>query len=232
MSLASPDYTLDTPHTNKKLEPMEAPETRTASPSPALPPDLSARVIEAMALPPPSFRKRYQGTSDPILDTKKEGDTSESEGTGSESEELEDMSTDFESDEAASEDQQQTIPVEGTTAEEPLGLGYGVARRRALELAKYTTRNTFEAGQSSRSVTDQQKAYETPTPSKMNPSVMRGLVSRTYSEKSPTMVLMASSQIFYDHVDYTTQMAIDYVAGGRLGKVRPKEGWKTIEDLA
>ncbi|GJV89687.1 hypothetical protein Tco_1533625 [Tanacetum coccineum] len=39
-------------------------------------------------------------------------------------------------------------------------------------------------------------------------------------------------QIFYDHVDYTTQMAIDYVAGGRLRKLRPEEAWKTIEDLA
>ncbi|GJX93824.1 hypothetical protein Tco_0348410 [Tanacetum coccineum] len=41
-----------------------------------------------------------------------------------------------------------------------------------------------------------------------------------------------NAQIFYDHVDYTTQMAIDYAAGGRLRKVRPKEAWETIEDLA
>ncbi|GJT85950.1 hypothetical protein Tco_1067667 [Tanacetum coccineum] len=34
-------------------------------------------------------------------------------------------------------------------------------------------------------------------------------------------------QIFYDHVDYTAQMAIDYAAGGRLKKLRLK-----IEDLA
>ncbi|GKA30834.1 hypothetical protein Tco_0717139 [Tanacetum coccineum] len=39
-------------------------------------------------------------------------------------------------------------------------------------------------------------------------------------------------QIFYDHVDYTTQMAIDYAAGERLRKLRPKEAWETIEDLA
>ncbi|GJZ30765.1 hypothetical protein Tco_0575812 [Tanacetum coccineum] len=39
-------------------------------------------------------------------------------------------------------------------------------------------------------------------------------------------------QIFYDHVDYTTQMAIDYAAGGRLRKLRPEEAWKTIKDLA
>ncbi|GJV35866.1 zinc finger, CCHC-type containing protein [Tanacetum coccineum] len=39
-------------------------------------------------------------------------------------------------------------------------------------------------------------------------------------------------QIFYDHVDYTTQMAIDYAADGRLSKLRPEKAWETIEDLA
>ncbi|GJR89124.1 hypothetical protein Tco_0213135 [Tanacetum coccineum] len=39
-------------------------------------------------------------------------------------------------------------------------------------------------------------------------------------------------QIFYDHVDYTTQMAIEYAASGRLRKLRQEEAWKTIEDLA
>ncbi|GKC89576.1 hypothetical protein Tco_1150225, partial [Tanacetum coccineum] len=39
-------------------------------------------------------------------------------------------------------------------------------------------------------------------------------------------------QIFYDHFDYTTQMAIDYAAGGRLRKLRPEVAWETIEDLA
>ncbi|GJS20779.1 zinc finger, CCHC-type containing protein [Tanacetum coccineum] len=37
-------------------------------------------------------------------------------------------------------------------------------------------------------------------------------------------------QIFYDHVDYTTQMAINYAAGRRLIKLRPEEAWKTIKD--
>ncbi|GJY22575.1 zinc finger, CCHC-type containing protein [Tanacetum coccineum] len=36
-------------------------------------------------------------------------------------------------------------------------------------------------------------------------------------------------QIFYDHVDSATQMAVDYAAGGRLRKLRPKEAWETIE---
>ncbi|GKD93303.1 hypothetical protein Tco_1373140 [Tanacetum coccineum] len=30
-------------------------------------------------------------------------------------------------------------------------------------------------------------------------------------------------QIVYDYVDYTTQMAIDHAAGGRLRNLRPKE---------
>ncbi|GKA92786.1 putative reverse transcriptase domain-containing protein [Tanacetum coccineum] len=39
-------------------------------------------------------------------------------------------------------------------------------------------------------------------------------------------------QIFHDHVNYTTQMAIDDAAGGRLRILKPKEAWKTIKDLA
>ncbi|GJT73441.1 hypothetical protein Tco_1032727 [Tanacetum coccineum] len=39
-------------------------------------------------------------------------------------------------------------------------------------------------------------------------------------------------QIFYDHVDSTTQMAIDYATGGRLRKLRSEEAWGTIEELA
>ncbi|GJS58457.1 ribonuclease H-like domain-containing protein [Tanacetum coccineum] len=39
-------------------------------------------------------------------------------------------------------------------------------------------------------------------------------------------------QIFYDHINYTTQMAIDDAAGERLRRLRPEEAWKTIKDLA
>ncbi|GKE05119.1 hypothetical protein Tco_1397137, partial [Tanacetum coccineum] len=39
-------------------------------------------------------------------------------------------------------------------------------------------------------------------------------------------------QIFYDHVNSTTQMAIDYAAGVRLRKLRPEKAWETIKDLA
>ncbi|GJS37809.1 hypothetical protein Tco_0536191 [Tanacetum coccineum] len=39
-------------------------------------------------------------------------------------------------------------------------------------------------------------------------------------------------QIFYDHVNCTTQEGIDNAAGGRLRKLRPDEAWDTIEKLA
>ncbi|GKE27355.1 hypothetical protein Tco_1442739, partial [Tanacetum coccineum] len=76
----------------------------------------------------------YRGTSEPILDTKTEGDESEDEGPNLESEESEDEGPDSESEEAASEDQQQqAVPVEDTTVDEPLGLGYGATRRHDNE---------------------------------------------------------------------------------------------------
>ncbi|GJX41791.1 hypothetical protein Tco_0256781 [Tanacetum coccineum] len=152
--------------------------------------DTSSRVTEAMTLSPSSFRKRYRpsyeapsssalpassltlplrkryrGTSKPILDTETEGDESEANGTGSESEESKDKGPGSESEEIAPEgQQQQAVLVEDTTADEPLGLGYEVARRRALELVECPVPNTFKIGQSSRSVPDQQRVDETPTP--------------------------------------------------------------------
>nr|GEZ69219.1 hypothetical protein [Tanacetum cinerariifolium] len=118
---------------------------------PALPHGLSARVIEAMALSPLSFykryipscetptpssssppivspapppQKRYQGTSELIADT--DTDSEETKGEG----------IDFESEETMSEDHQQAVPVEDATADEPLGLGYMAAGPRPLELAE------------------------------------------------------------------------------------------------
>ncbi|GKC99414.1 hypothetical protein Tco_1169689, partial [Tanacetum coccineum] len=114
----------------------------------------------------PTFpiRKRYQGTSEPILDTKAEGNDSKAKGTGSESEESEDEGPDSESEEVTSKEQQQrTVPVEDTVEDEPLGLGYGAARRHALELAEDITHNTYEVGQSSRYVPVQQTSEETTT---------------------------------------------------------------------
>ncbi|GJT90764.1 hypothetical protein Tco_1079609 [Tanacetum coccineum] len=39
-------------------------------------------------------------------------------------------------------------------------------------------------------------------------------------------------QIFYDHVDDTTQKGINYASGGRLRKLRPDEVWAAIERMA
>ncbi|GJY53974.1 hypothetical protein Tco_0445638 [Tanacetum coccineum] len=60
-----------------------------------------------------------------------------------------------------------------------------------------------------------------------------GMISSLISPYIPHhgLDLWLQVQIFYDHVDYTTQMAIDYTAGGRLRKLRPEEAWKTIRDL-
>ncbi|GKB57398.1 hypothetical protein Tco_0913584 [Tanacetum coccineum] len=60
---------------------------------------------------------------------------------------------------------QQAVPVVDTAADEPLGLGYGAARRRTLALADDPVPSTFEIGQSSRSVPEKQKAEETLAPS-------------------------------------------------------------------
>ncbi|GJR31468.1 putative ribonuclease H-like domain-containing protein [Tanacetum coccineum] len=73
--------------------------------------------------------------------------------------------TDSENGEAASEDQhQQAVQAEDTSKDEPLGLGYGVARRHALELAEDLVPSTYKVGQSFRSTLNQRIADETPTP--------------------------------------------------------------------
>ncbi|GJU91733.1 hypothetical protein Tco_1304156 [Tanacetum coccineum] len=157
---------------------------------PAMSPGLSARVTEVITLSPSSFRKmyissyetpsssaspassptlpirkRYRGTSELILDTETKDDESKAMGASSEREESEDEGPDSKGEEAALErQQQQAALVEVTTADRPLGLGYGAARRRALELAEEITPSNFEIGQSSRSVSDQQVADRTPTP--------------------------------------------------------------------
>nr|GEY65469.1 hypothetical protein [Tanacetum cinerariifolium] len=121
---------------------------------------ISARVTEVMALSPSSFRKRYiyyyetpsllaspassptlpiwkryQGISKPILVTETEGNESEAEGIRSESKESEE---------------------EGPGSE-----GEEVTRRRVQELVEDPMPSTFEVGQSSRSVPDQQVADKT-----------------------------------------------------------------------
>ncbi|GJX19099.1 hypothetical protein Tco_0221776 [Tanacetum coccineum] len=118
------------------------------------------------------IRKRYRGTSELVedtedesldLDTKREG--SEDEGHGSEDEghgsEDEGLGLDKEGEEAVPKGQQQAVPVVDTAADEPLGLGYEALIRHELALGEGSVPSTFEIGQSSRSMSEQQSLYST-----------------------------------------------------------------------
>nr|GEZ37131.1 hypothetical protein [Tanacetum cinerariifolium] len=69
-------------------------------------------VTRPSLIPSPTLpiRKRYQGTSELILDTKTEDDESKAKGAGSGSKESEDEVPDLEGEEAAPEGQQQSVP--------------------------------------------------------------------------------------------------------------------------
>nr|GEY57835.1 hypothetical protein [Tanacetum cinerariifolium] len=154
---------------------------------PAMYPGLSARGTEAMTLsdsdfhkrykssyetPSPSssstlpIRKRYRGTIELILDTETEDDESGIEGASSGSKESEDESPDpeKEEEEAAPEGQHQAVPAVDTTADKPLGLGYEALRRRELALGHGLVPSTFEIGQSSRFLLEQQIVEDTSAP--------------------------------------------------------------------
>ncbi|GKC18830.1 hypothetical protein Tco_1020980 [Tanacetum coccineum] len=101
-------------------------------------------------------RKRYKGTSELILDTDSEGDE-----LGKEDEE-------DESSDADDERERVRVLVVDKAVSEPLGLGYEAARRRALESTKEIAPSTYEVGQSSRSVPEQEgvervSAFRQPT---------------------------------------------------------------------
>nr|GEZ68730.1 hypothetical protein [Tanacetum cinerariifolium] len=144
---------------------------------------MSARIAEAAALSPSSFRKRYRssyetpspsssptlpvrkryrGTSKLILDTDSEGDELGEEDT-EEDEKDESLDADDErererdmeeEEEAALGGQQQVVLVVDTAVSEPLGLGYGAARCCALESTEEISPSTYELGQSFRVYTD------------------------------------------------------------------------------
>ncbi|GJS39671.1 hypothetical protein Tco_0564714 [Tanacetum coccineum] len=103
----------------------------------------SSSLASSLTLP---VWKRYRGTSELIKDTK-----GESLKPDSKRERSEDEGPNLEEEEVAPEGQsQQAVQVVDTV------LGYKAARHRALELAAEITPSTFEIGQSSRSVPDQQ----------------------------------------------------------------------------
>ncbi|GKA91265.1 hypothetical protein Tco_0813135 [Tanacetum coccineum] len=120
---------------------------------PALSPSLSARVTEAMALSLPLFRKRYKSSYE-----------TPSSSSPTSSPTLPSRRRYRESGEVALEDREQAVQAKDTIEDEPLGLGYGAARRRALELAEGTMPSTYEVGQSSRSTPYQHIVDESPTP--------------------------------------------------------------------
>ncbi|GJS25410.1 hypothetical protein Tco_0454042 [Tanacetum coccineum] len=119
------------------------------------------------------IRKRNQDTSELVEDTEDEssdsdtkGEDSDDEGPGSEDEGpgSEDEGPGSDEEEAAPEGEQQAVPVMDTTADKPLGLGYEVLRSRELALGEGYMSSTFEIGQSSRSVSEQQRVEETLAP--------------------------------------------------------------------
>ncbi|GJU99300.1 hypothetical protein Tco_1328571 [Tanacetum coccineum] len=170
---------------------------------PTLSPGMSARIAEAAALSPSSFCKRYrssyetpsssassltlpvwkryQSTSELILDTGSEGDelrdedTKEDESSDAtnkrEGQDLDDKGQGLDDEgqgskdegpgmeeegEAAPKGQQHEVPVVDTAMSEPLGLGYGAARCHAFESIEEIAPSTYEVGQSSMSVPDQE----------------------------------------------------------------------------
>ncbi|GJS35066.1 hypothetical protein Tco_0533448 [Tanacetum coccineum] len=153
---------------------------------PTLSPGLSARIAEAVALSPSSFRKRYRssyetpsssssltllvrkryrGTSELILDIDSEGDELGEEDI--EEDESLDVGDEREGG-GCTQGSAAGSSVVDTAVSEPLGLGYGAARRRALESIEEIEPSTYELGQSSRSVPEQEgveriSAFRQPT---------------------------------------------------------------------
>nr|GEZ84377.1 hypothetical protein [Tanacetum cinerariifolium] len=117
---------------------------------------------------------RYRGTSELILDTKTEDESSNSDAEGEDSDDegrgledkgigsddeghgLEDEGPGLEEEEVAPEGQQQVVLVMDTAASEPLGLGYETLRHCELASGEGSVPSTFKVGQSSRSVPDQE----------------------------------------------------------------------------
>ncbi|GJW17951.1 hypothetical protein Tco_0025387 [Tanacetum coccineum] len=94
-------------------------------------------------------RKRYQGTSELILDTESEGDKLGDEDT---KEDVDEESQGLDNESHGLDDESQSLDDETTS--KPLGLGYGATRHRALKSTKEIAPSTYEVGQSTRVYTD------------------------------------------------------------------------------
>ncbi|GKB29840.1 hypothetical protein Tco_0869241, partial [Tanacetum coccineum] len=114
-------------------------------------------------------RKRYRGTSELILDTDSERDELGEEDT----EDDENSNADDERESQGLDDKGHGLgdedhDLDDEIVSEPLGLGYGTTRRRALESMEEIAPSTYEVGQSSRSVIEQEgveriSAFRQPT---------------------------------------------------------------------
>ncbi|GJY63000.1 hypothetical protein Tco_0464460 [Tanacetum coccineum] len=112
-------------------------------------------------------RKRYRCTSELILDINSKGDDLREEDEEYESSDADDerksQGLDDERESQGLDDNDQGLDDDGQglddeAASEPLGLGYGVARRHALESTKEIAPSTYEVGQSSRYVPEKEGA--------------------------------------------------------------------------
>ncbi|GKD63138.1 hypothetical protein Tco_1305246, partial [Tanacetum coccineum] len=164
---------------------------------PAMSLSYSARVAEAMTLSDSAFRKRYRSSyetpsplpSPTLQDADDERERSEEEGHG-----LEGME-----EEVVPEGQQQVVPAADTAVGKPLGLGYKALRRCELAVGEDQVSSTFEVGQSSRSVPEQQGAKKWSSSSlPISPSSLVVLSPIASLVATPTMTIMVDEDQFLE----------------------------------
>nr|GEU44990.1 hypothetical protein [Tanacetum cinerariifolium] len=128
---------------------------------PAMSPDHSAIVAEAMTLS--NLAVYSKGDELGEEDTEEDGED-ESSYTNNEREMSEDEGPGLEGkeEETIPEGQQQAVMAADTTVDEPLGLGYRELRRRELAVREDQVPSTFEVGQRSRSVPKHKGVDRTP----------------------------------------------------------------------
>nr|GEU49420.1 hypothetical protein [Tanacetum cinerariifolium] len=148
--IPSPNYIPATPHTDEESDPVEASETRVASPHSTTSPSESTSPLSPdhllptqTSLTPTPSRSFYY-----CIIARMAVRTQPTLSSGISARVTEAM----------------TLSPSLFPAVEPLGLGYGAARHHVLELAECTTHSTYEVGQSSISVPVQQTADETTIP--------------------------------------------------------------------
>ncbi|GJV34601.1 hypothetical protein Tco_1395001 [Tanacetum coccineum] len=160
---------------------------------------MSARIAEAAALSPSSFRKRYRSSyetpspsSSPILPIRKRY-----RGTSELVEDPEEESSDSDTKREGSEDEgpssdDEVVLVVDTAVDEPLGLRYGALRLHELALREGSMPSTFEVGRSSRFVPGHEGA------------------ERIYAFRLPTLVTWADpkdGRVYTDILTYVPPAA-------------------------